>query len=400
MPSRVSNYIQTSRRVAGAVRRRIGQLSDGSAVAQPSPYELWHGPPATAAASTQLMCTKVADIALLQGCAPAEAILAIELNTETEPIPVVHRFPHPHTPVGPSRAFEITLDHDRTSDATEVRLVVDGAPQRWISLPTLPAPGAITGTENLSNCPTCGAPDPVPAGRRQHLTMATCQQCGLLMTTPRPVEDQTLVRYSERYFDDEYLPSQQLTPSLTRHIDSILDHAEPAKALSPTLFELGVGGGNLSARAIERGWQVRGTDVNPASIAHASERGIDAWHENADHATSLDGEYGAVISEMSLEHVRHPEHFVELAADALVPGGRLVIYTVSAEGDSFEHAGMASPLVGPAEHLFLYSAGSLVAMCERASLRVDTLWRSATGDEIGVVAVKRRDVENPALPRR
>ena len=105
-----------------------------------------------------------------------------------------------------------------------------------------------------------------------------------------------------------------------------------------------------------------------------------------------------MISEMSIEHIRNPAHFVGLAADSLTAGGALVIYTVSAEGESFEHSGMGSPLVGPAEHLFLFSASSLVTMCTRAGLRVDTVWRSPTGDEIGVVATKRRDSQNPGIP--
>ena len=116
-----------------------------------------------------------------------------------------------------------------------------------------------------------------------------------------------------------------------------------------------------------------------------------------DHASDLGGTYGAVVSEMSIEHIREPAHFVKLAADSLTPGGAIVIYTVSAEGESFEHAGMGSPLVGPAEHLFLYSAQSLVALCSGAGLRVDTVWRSPTGDEIGVVVTKRRDRHNPGV---
>jgi SAM-dependent methyltransferase len=217
------------------------------------------------------------------------------------------------------------------------------------------------------------------------------------MTSPRPVEDQTLMRYSERYFTEEYLPAQQATSALIAHIDSILELAEPARVASPTLFELGVGGGNLLTRARERGWTVAGTDVNSASVTYATSRGLNVWRENADHAASLGGSYGAVISEMSLEHVRHPERFCQLAADALVPGGRLVIYTVSAEGESFGHAGMASPLAGPAEHLFLFSAGSLVSLCQRAGLRVESVWRNHTADEIGIIATKRRDIGNPAV---
>ncbi len=92
---------------------------------------------------------------------------------------------------------------------------------------------------------------------------------------------------------------------------------------------------------------------------------------------------------MSLEHVRRPDHAVGLTARALEPGGALLIYTVSAEGESFRHAGMASYLVGPAEHLFLYTRAALLALCERAGLTVTHQWSGPTGDEIGVVAVKR-----------
>lgn len=346
------------------------------------------------------MCTPIADIALLQGCAPPGASLHIELDGRIDHAPVSHRFPHPDTPTAPLHCFELTLDHATAAGATKARLVVDDNPGAWIVLPTLAKPGAMAGVEDLDTCPACSSSHNREAGRRQHLTMITCQSCGLVMTSPRPIEDHTLVRYSERYFDEEYLPSQQLTPALTAHIDSILDHAEPAKRYAATLFELGVGGGNLLARARDRGWNVSGTDVNPASVAHATTRDLHVWCENADHAESLSGPYGAIISEMSLEHVRRPEHFCKLASQALTPGGRLVIYTVSAEGESFEHSGMASPLVGPAEHLFLFSAGSLVALCESAGLRVDTVWRNSTGDEIGIVATKRRDANNPGTPAR
>lgn len=362
-----------------------------------SPYTQWHGP--SMSAQYGLAATPVADIVLLQGAAPVGTEVHIELDGPVATThPVGHRFPHPNAPSEPPTFFETTLDESTTRAASRCRLIAGEHVGDWIALPALPAPGSMTGEETLHRCPACASVELVPTGRRQHLHMMTCVRCGLVMTTPRPVEDHTLMRYSERYFENEYLPAQELTPSLTRHIDSILDFAEPAMVLSNELFELGVGGGNLSARASERGWTVSATDVNPASVAHATSRGLNAWLENSDHAENLGGSYGAVISEMSLEHVRHPEHFVALAAHALVPGGRLVMFTVSAEGESFEHAGMASPLAGPAEHLFLFSAGSLVSLCQRAGLRVEHLWRNHSADEIGIVATKRRDVDNPAVP--
>lgn len=386
--------------VAQVVRRAkktVREIQHARSGAPPttSPYVQWHGP--SASAQFGLVVSPVADILLLQGSAPAGTPVEIEFDIDGLTLPAPHRFPHPKTPEGDQTCFELTIDSVVCQGATKCRLLTGSHIGDWRSLPSLPPPGGMIGVEELTRCPACRSGELKVAGRRQHLDMATCVRCGLVMTTPRPVEDHTLMRYSERYFADEYLPSQQLSPALSAHIDAILDLAEPARSIHPGLFELGIGGGNLLSRAAERGWNACGSDVNPASIAHATELGLTAWLENSDHADTLRGPYGAVISEMSLEHVRHPEHFCALAADALVPGGRVVIYTVSAEGDSFEHSGMASPLAGPAEHLFLFSAGSLVSLCQRAGLRVENVWRNPSADEIGIVATKRRDVANPTI---
>lgn len=324
--------------------------------------------------------------------------MQIEFDDGLAPRVAEHRFPHPGEPQGEASCFELTVDHTTSADATKCRLLTAEHTGDWRALPDRPKPSGAQPVETIDRCPACRSRERSATGRRQNLDMTTCVRCGLVMTNPRPTEDRTLLRYSERYFTDEYLPAQQMSAGLLAHIDAILDLAEPARSSDDGLFELGVGGGNLAVRAAERGWRVSGTDVNAASVEHAKGRGLNVWTDNVDHADSLGGPYGAVISEMSLEHVRHPERFCSLAADALVPNGRLVIYTVSAEGDSFEESGMASPLVGPGEHLFLFSAGSLVSLCQRAGLRVERVWRNPTADEIGVVAVKRRDTGNPGVP--
>jgi len=348
--------------------------------------------------------TAIGDVILVQGVASPAAQLTLEVGDGTAAsgsYPVTHRFPHPDARIthrGHRAGYEITLNAHEMSGSSHIRITTSTESVPWQAVDTLSQPEIMPGIEILSRCVACEHDDLRPAGRRQQLEMTTCNRCGLVMTNPRPAEDHTLLRYSERYFEEEYLPSQQPSASLNAHLDQILDHIEVAKQCSTALFELGVGGGNLLDRARSRGWMVAGTDVNDASVAHAKDRGLRVWHENVDHASDLGGVYGAVVSEMSIEHVRRPEHFCQLAADALVPGGSLLIYTVSAEGASFEHSGMGSPLVGPAEHLFLFSAQSLVELCTRAGLRTDWLWRSPSGDEIGIVASKRLDSGNPAVP--
>ena len=384
---------------ARQLARDRGLLASPASSDHASPYRLWHGPELLDS-SAGFTAKVVADIVSFQGRAAPNVEVALEIETgpaSTRRIAVPHRFAHPDDPKSPPDCFELSLDSATLKNTTRARLVVDTTAGPWHDLPTVPTPNVPSDLETIEQCPACGSSNFVPCGRRQQLQMVTCQRCQLVMTSPRPSEERTLTRYSDRYFEEEYLPSQELSPGLSAHIDAILDRAEPSRSIGPNLFELGVGGGNLLHRAQERGWDVHDSDVNEASVRHAQGRGLNVWHENADHATTLKGPYSAVISEMSLEHVRRPDHFCRLAHASMQPGGRLVIFTVSAEGWSFEHAGMASPLVGPGEHLFLFSAGSLVALVESAGFRVESLWRQHRADEIGIVAVKRTDYRSPAL---
>lgn len=344
-----------------------------------------------------MIVRQVADLALLQGVRPRSWSSAeIELHGGEEPrvVPITSWFVPPGGPDAERRAFSVTFDEEDLAGANRCRLRYEDATDSWHDLPTLRTPRGMPGVEPVTECPACTGRERTTVGRRQGLTMERCGGCGLVMTSPRPAEDKTLVRYSRRYFEDEYLPAQDDTPELRAHNDALLDVLAGHHRPGASLFELGVGGGQFLDRAAARGWSVAGTDVNPAAVEHVRRRGHDVWVDNVDHAETIGGPYTAVVSEMSLEHVRRPDHAVGLAARALEPGGALLVYTVSVEGESFRHAGMASYLVGPAEHLFLYTRASLLALCERAGLTVTQQWSGPTGDEIGIVAVA------PATGRR
>jgi 2-polyprenyl-3-methyl-5-hydroxy-6-metoxy-1,4-benzoquinol methylase len=340
-----------------------------------------------------LVVTSVADLALVQGlrpasCPPADAVIELDIDGGPATVPITRWFPVPGRSGGEPIAFAVTFDDADLVGAERCRIRCGDRRGDWVALPTLRTPRGMPGVEIVAECPACASSQRTVVGRRQGLTMERCRECGLVMTSPRPAEDKTLVRYSRDYFEGEYLPTQRDTPALRAHNDALLDALTTHHRSEASLFELGVGGGLFLDRATERGWMVHGTDVNPAAVDHVRSRGHDAWVDNIDHAETIGGPYTAVVSEMSLEHVRRPDHFVELATAALEPGGALLIYTVSCEGDSFRHAGMASYLVGPAEHLFLFTTRALVTLCQAHGLEVEHTWTSASGDDVGVVAVK------------
>ncbi len=375
-------------RLPAPVRSALGQLRRRLGDGQSAPAE-WHlgDEPAPTMA-----ITPVADLALIQGLRRADddsGDVLIELDGgSSRELSIDRWFADPRQPGSTQVAFVVTADSVTLAGAHRARLRSRTQVGPWLDLPELTTPKGMPGVEAIERCPACSDSEMVEAGRRQGLTMRRCGSCGLMMTSPRPAEDKTLVRYSRSYFEGEYLDSQVDTPELRAHNDALLDAVDARRRPGAGLFELGVGGGLFLDRAAARGWQTSGTDVNPAAVEHVAKRDHDVWVDNIDHAVDIGGPYSAIVSEMSLEHVRRPDHAVQTAATALEPGGVLLVYTVCPDGQSLRHAGMASYLVGPAEHLFLFSEEALVALCERAGLEVERTWTSASGDDIGIVAAK------------
>lgn len=239
-----------------------------------------------------------------------------------------------------------------------------------------------------------------PIGKKDGLTLVRCPGCGLVFTAPRPDLPRIEQRYSEAYFVNEYLPSIQADLEAHRaRWNSYLDQVERFRALNPRLFEAGTGAGYLLKAAADRGWTVRGIDVNPAAVRYARDTlGLDVTCHRIDAPDLVlpDGTFGAIILESSLEHFVSPRAVIARCARALQPGGGLFIWTIANDGDVLMREGMAMTYVGPSEHLSYFSATALCRLCEDNDLRVERVWRDETSDSIAVVASKRIDRSEPA----
>jgi len=257
-------------------------------------------------------------------------------------------------------------------------------------VPFTNAVGEPVPTDAIGSCPVCGGRDRVDVGSSDGLRMARCEACAVVYTVDRPTAGFMTARYSPTYFEDEYLPALEAEAAeMVDHWGRLLDGIEPYRRPGATLFEIGTGAGRFLVEARRRGWQVSGIDINEAAVAYGRDHhGLDLRCGSAEDEIGPLGSYDAVVSEMSLEHLPDPGAVIERAAAALRPGGVLMVFTVSGDGDSFATLGMASPLVGPAEHLFLFSARSLRLLAERASLEPIHDWTDDTGDAVGLLARK------------
>jgi SAM-dependent methyltransferase len=133
------------------------------------------------------------------------------------------------------------------------------------------------------------------------------------------------------------------------------------------LLEIGCGTGDLLVQAQARGFQVRGVEFSPSSVARANTRLGAALVETGSIETAdiPRRHFDVVIGCDVLEHVRSPQAFLETVYECLKPGGVVFLVTPSPESLSRKLLGRYW-MEYKTEHLFYFSKLSLVSILEKA----------------------------------
>ena len=93
------------------------------------------------------------------------------------------------------------------------------------------------------------------------------------------------------------------------------------------LLDVGCGDGTFLLGARTQGWDVAGTELNPAI---ARDAGLRVWSQLEEAAERAP--YACITLWHSLEHMRAPRETIEQAARMLEPGGTLVVAVPNAGG--------------------------------------------------------------------
>src|SRR5262249_56816817 len=98
------------------------------------------------------------------------------------------------------------------------------------------------------------------------LQMFQCRNCEVVFTFPMIAQNDALARYSQHWFEQEYLPSFGIDPyhpSLTHLSARYQAELAPLERFSQfgRLLDIGAGAGLFLATARAAGWQVEGVEV-------------------------------------------------------------------------------------------------------------------------------------------
>ncbi len=213
-------------------------------------------------------------------------------------------------------------------------------------------------------CPLCGSRDEeqllrVGADDAGGYRLVRCRACGLGYLNPRPDEDCIGQFYPDEYEwyhpperrssrwkqIQQYLRQLVMTrcygnpPALAGWREHMLAavaspwHRPTAESMTALpyqgegrLLDFGCGSGWYAHRMQQLGWHVTGMDFNPQVAAKVQKRfGIPVLAGTLPHPDVKPGSFDVVTMNAVLEHVHRPHEVVAAAAEALRPGGYLMV---------------------------------------------------------------------------
>ena len=194
--------------------------------------------------------------------------------------------------------------------------------------------------ERVAACDVCGAA--AFSSVDAEANVVSCDACGYRFVNPRPSQSEIAAAYSDPHFYDGWIADDTGRHEMWRkRLALVRQHTQrPGPDLRPDsrqgsraglahgtrLLDVGAGIGAFLAMAREQGWTVAGTEVSTSARNLARERyGLDLLFGQAEDLPLPSQAFDVVTLWHVLEHVPSPARLLRACAQALVPGGFLVV---------------------------------------------------------------------------
>jgi 2-polyprenyl-3-methyl-5-hydroxy-6-metoxy-1,4-benzoquinol methylase len=136
------------------------------------------------------------------------------------------------------------------------------------------------------------------------------------------------------------------------------------------VLDVGCGNGDLMARLRGLGWDPVGVDTDPAAVAHAKDRDLDARTGTLSDQRFPSGRFDAIVSSHVIEHMDQPVELLRECQRVLKPDGLLIFVTPNLSSLCSHVFGQAWSSLDPPRHLMLHTGRSLRRAAVQADLQV------------------------------
>ncbi len=280
--------------------------------------------------------------------------------------------------------------------------------------------------ERIECCPYCDAPERTVAhsdvqdwsfyAAPGKWTYWTCTRCGSLYLSPRPTaatlgqayrtyhthqlaqRESFLRRVKDRLINECWshwlaidlrprlrLPRALkwlLVPLQARLVEPF-EIAELVKLPKGRLVDVGCGNGGMLSIAKRLGWQAVGLEIDPVAASAARARGLDVLDGSYERLAAFRRQLDCIICSHVLEHVHDPRDLLVKLAEALKPGGTLLLSLPNATSLMRQYFGNDWRGLEAPRHLTIPSMSQLTANLRDVgfSVRQRPLARSWTAAE-------------------
>ncbi len=221
-------------------------------------------------------------------------------------------------------------------------------------------------------------------------TLARCRGCGLEFISPRPGIDEIGRYYDPAYFTrrTERGYNNYFSPGVRGEIERVFalnlddlgfDDFERDLGEEKRSLDIGCAAGYFVAYLGERGWDASGIDISRECTDFAVKLGL-----NVTRGDYLEEEYTGGFDLISLwasiEHLHHPELFLEKIWGDLNETGRLYISTCRTGGVNFKCLfGKSWRFYNFPEHLYFFSLGTIRKLLEKHGFRIKRMITYGSG---------------------
>ena len=229
---------------------------------------------------------------------------------------------------------------------------------------------------------------------RNFFAFVDCSECGFRFVHPAPGREE-LAAWYQTHFTGNYHGYIRAGGLKREHFRARMDEIEAHVSPPGRLLDVGCAAGFLLEVAQERGWDVRGVELNPEceSALAPSLRGRVAF-ATLDRA-KLDGQFDLITMFDVLEHSPDPRAELAAAAHWLAPDGWLAVQVPCIDSVGARLFGRRWYHYAPPAHLAYFSRATLGRLAAALGLEVATaffvrkrfsaayLWSQVAGTWLG-----------------
>jgi len=211
-------------------------------------------------------------------------------------------------------------------------------------------------------------------------THTLCLGCNSVLLDPQPTEEELIDFYKSQTVEED-IEKEIAHASLNRILDSVKYEYFFQHRIKPlqnyinkdtTIFDVGCGVGAFVKAMKDLGYMISGNDLSNVSLEIGrANYGLTKDELKYGDMKSLDNsDFGCITLWTVIEHLLHPEEYLEYLHGCLKPNGILLIEFPTVDSLMFEKFKEDFFWVMPPYHIYLYSIGGMKKLLDRAGFDV------------------------------